>query len=104
MGRKIRNNEGENFPTHPIPYKFSGKIREIYKILRWMWDFDGRRGIFPFCEPEHNRGDLVDLEKFSYPPIPYIFSTFIREVFKILWGRWKIMRLSEKIPLFLAHP
>src|SRR4051812_31607017 len=33
-------------PTHPIPIKFPRKIREIFKIRWWMWDFHGRNRNF----------------------------------------------------------
>src|SRR4051812_28589739 len=49
------------------------------------------------------RGTLWIWEIFPLP-IPYHFSRKIREIFKILWKRWKIMRLNEKIRLFLGHP
>src|SRR4051794_19545575 len=71
---------------HPISYKFSRKIREIFKILCWMWNFCGRNGNFLLREPGH-KGDPKNMGNFPTHPIPNKFSTFIREIFKILaWG------------------
>src|SRR4051812_10007309 len=37
-----------NFSIHPIPHKFSRKIREIFKILAWIGHFGGRKEKLPF--------------------------------------------------------
>src|SRR3954464_9419152 len=73
---------GKIFPL-PTPYKFSRKIREIFKILAWIGHFGERNGIFLFVNL--GTGDPYGFGKFFAHPISYKFSRKIREIFKILW-------------------
>src|SRR4051794_27873842 len=51
------------------------------------------------CFVNLSTGGTLCFGNFTTHPIPYDFSTFIREIFKILQKIWKIIRLNEKITL-----
>src|SRR4051794_13636698 len=86
-------------PTHPpiIFKEDKGDIQDF--VLDWVFWLEKWK--FHLCEPEQ-RGDLVGLGNFPTHPIPYDFSSFIREIFKIL--AWELQLMGKKgNSTFLAH-
>src|SRR4051794_35213934 len=71
-------------PPHPLQI-FKEDKRDIQDFGEKMENYEPKWN-FPFREPDQ-RGDHVDFGNFSTHTIPYVFSTFIREIFKILWKR-----------------